>query len=324
MFSLTIAIPVYKRPELLEKTLNSIYGQYQEWPAGVHVLILDDSCSDVNNCVYDQFSSSPNFAVIRNESNLGIDENIKKCIFSATTEYVWLMGEDDLLVAGSIEKVLLKIQKGYKFVFVNYVYVSGDHKKRAENPVHIPLGLGELDALDFYCESLFKIGFIGACVLQKDGWLSTDYSKYVGSYYSHVGGIVDSSLGANIGIIEEVCVLNRAEDVSTFTWSKYTFDVYFSFIEVLKLSKISEFEDRFARCLKTSMCFFKINRVAWLLAKRADGVYNLAIFRKYYYMRGWSTVFLVFAFIAAVLPRWLLRGMRRYHLKRKFPRLLAP
>ena len=110
--NLTIAIPIWRRPNLLDATLNSIFKQNKI----CNVLLIDDSVSNINSSVIKKYKilskkKNINFSVIYNKKNIGIDENIKKCINSVKTKYIWLLGEDDLLINGSLnmlDKISLK------------------------------------------------------------------------------------------------------------------------------------------------------------------------------------------------------------------------
>jgi glycosyltransferase involved in cell wall biosynthesis len=325
---LTITIPTYKRPELLHKNLVHIFEQAAAHE-DVSVLVLDDSDGSANAPwiarVRAQFPQARLDYVV-NERNLGIDENIKNCILSARSEYVWLLGEDDLLTAGALDKVrtaLLAERPG--FLFANYIYCDDAHARTAESPV-LPGGQGySVIAFDaFAAANVWALGFIGGCVLRATDWKAQDVAKFTGSYYSHVGGIIDASVGRDIVVMRDVLVLNRAEDVNTFTWSKSTFDVYFSFYDVLRKSRLSADPTLLARCESAAAHLFKVYSLPWLAAKRADGVYDSAAYGTYYAgARGQGAGWHLAARALAAFPRGPLRMLRRIHLRKRFSHTVA-
>lgn len=325
---LTISIPTYKRPELLHKNLVEILAQAASHD-DVGVLVLDDSDGSGNAPVIAKVRAQfpqARLDYVVNERNLGIDENIKNCIMSAAGEYVWLLGEDDLLTPGALGKVkaaLLKERPG--FLFANYIYCDDVHLHSAESPV-LPGGQGysvvNFDA--FAADTIWALGFIGGCVIRAADWKSQAIAKFKGSYYSHVGGIVDASVGRDIVVMRDVLVLNRAEDVNTFTWSKSTFDVYFSFYDVLRKSRLAGNPGLLARCERAAAHLFKVYSLAWLAAKRADGVYDSEAYRSYYAQAreqgaGWH----LGARVLAAFPRTPLRMLRRMHLRKRFSHTVA-
>lgn len=324
---LTITIPTYKRPELLYKNLVHVFEQ-SAMHDDVGVLVLDDSDGSGNAPWIDKVRARFPHArldYVVNERNLGIDENIKNCIVSATSEYVWLMGEDDLLTPGALDKVrtaLLKERPG--FLFANYIYCDDSHAHTAEGPV-LPGGQGYSVVAfnDFASENVWALGFIGGCVIRAADWKAQDIAKFKGSYYSHVGGIIDASVDRNIVVMRDVLVLNRAEDVNTFTWSKSTFDVYFSFYDVLRKSRLAAKPELLARCESAAAHLFKVYSLPWLAAKRADGVYDGAAYHTYYAQAHRGASWHMGARLLAAFPRTPLRLLRRMHLRSRFSQTVA-
>ncbi|PQO94791.1 hypothetical protein C5614_19640 [Massilia phosphatilytica] len=324
---LTITIPTYKRPELLYKNLVHIFEQAASHD-DVGVLVLDDSDGTVNEPwiarIRKEFPQARLDYVV-NERNLGIDENIKNCILSSTSEYVWLLGEDDLLTPNALATVKAAlVQKRPVFLFANYIYCDDTHTHSAEAPV---LGAGQGATVvrfnEFAAENIWALGFIGGCVIRAADWKRQDVSKFKGSYYSHVGGIVDAALDQDIVVVRDVMVLNRAEDVNTFTWSKSTFDVYFSFYDVLRKSRLSGKPELLARCEHAAGHLFKIYSLAWLAAKRADGVYDADAYRNYYAGAPTGAGWHMAARAIAVFPRGPLRILRRMHLRGRFSQTVS-
>ncbi len=60
----------------------------------------------------------------KNESNIGVARNILKVVEMADGEFVWLLGDDDLLMPDAIDKVIALIDKHKD---VDYFYVNSNH-----------------------------------------------------------------------------------------------------------------------------------------------------------------------------------------------------
>lgn len=320
---LTISIPTYKRPELLHKCLIEIFQQIYDKP-NVAVYIADDSDGSENKKWIEKAIKQHPQAIVNhviNKQNLGIDENIKNCIVSPETEYVWLLGEDDLLMPGAIDTVLRVLSTDRpSFVFANYIYCNDDHTKISSNPVLTEYsGITREEFNTFAKKNIWAVGFIGSCIIKKDEWCNQDVGKFTGSYYSHVGGIIDSSFGKEMLIISDILVLNRSENINTFTWSSSTFPVYFSFFNVLNKSKLSSDEELLEQAKLSSEKLFSINSIVWLAAKRADGVYNMRIYKEYYASRpNSSKLFKFLAFLFAAFPKAPLKILRQINLSQRF------
>lgn len=322
---LSIAIPTFKRPRFLEKCVKEVLDQAETFGEGaIEILVLDDSDGAENAPVIARLAAHPAGRVVRyriNEFNLGIDENIKACILEANGDYVWLLGEDDLLLPGAVRRVFDALADDPPvFVFANYWYSDGEHVCRTKAPV-LPADRGDyvvpFDA--FVSERVWALGFIGGCIIRRRAWAATEFERYAGSFYSHVGGIIDATFGKKMLVLSAPLVLNRAEDVDTFTWSSSTFAVYHSFYAVLDASRLSEQPRILDSARRAAASLFAVDSLSWLAAKRADGVYDAAVFRTYYSKRNGSLWRLIARCLASA-PRGPLRLVRRMHLKARFVR----
>lgn len=222
---LGIAIPTYRRPDQLRRCLRSIARA-----AGtreVPVLIADDSCDDTNAAVIEEARRElPLLVHHRNPRNLGIDRNILRSVDLCPARHVWLMGEDDRLLPSAIETVSRVLGQGDRpFVYVNYASVDEDVSMvLAERS--LPLRRDEeRDADGFAASGAWSMGFIGACVVRKEDWERTDGERYVGTFYAHVGRILELLRGKRAYLVAEPQVLNRCGTARTFTWASQSFEV---------------------------------------------------------------------------------------------------
>lgn len=321
---LTVSIPTYNRPALLKKNLKEILSQISGY-SNLAVFVADDSGEQVNSSIIDELRSNYKDANIYfhlNPKNLGIDENIKNCISMPDSEYIWLMGEDDLLVPGAIKKVLSVLQESKPpFLFVNYINCDNEHQNFASNAAVAEFPSVQCVSFnDFISSQVWALGFIGGCVIKKSEWIAQKVDKFSGGFYSHVGGIIDACIDKNICIIGDVLVLNRAEDINTFTWSKSTFRVYFSFYEMLNASNLKNTPPLLSKSKESAKILFNVFSIAWLAAKRGDGVYDSDVFEKHYRNSDKSNVWKTAAYLTSIFPRWPLKLLRHIHLKHKFSR----
>ncbi|MBW4596500.1 MAG: glycosyltransferase [Brasilonema angustatum HA4187-MV1] len=141
---LTIAIPTYNRAQLLDKQLA--------WVAQVLVgleseceIFVSDNCSTDNtqevikkwqtNLTHITFKSS------RNAENIGVMRNIIHCLKSATTKYVWTIGDDDPIQDRTVTYVINKLKKYNEDLSLLFLNFSGRNQITGE-PVHPPTIVG--------------------------------------------------------------------------------------------------------------------------------------------------------------------------------------
>lgn len=137
---LTIAIPTYNRWPYLQDLIGLLFLQCEESPGiceDIEILILDNASSDNSQGLPEYIErNSPLESLpiryIRNECNVGADENFLKCIQEANGEYVWLVGDDELLEENAVTTILevLYIMNPRMLILMDKNYCSGVTKNK--------------------------------------------------------------------------------------------------------------------------------------------------------------------------------------------------
>lgn len=103
---LTIAIPTYERAPYLEVCLAQIFKQVNASDR-IEVLVSDNASTDSTESVVSNFTNAGKaITYIRNDHNIGSDRNIAQCFEKATGKYVLILGDDDVLLPGAVEKIV--------------------------------------------------------------------------------------------------------------------------------------------------------------------------------------------------------------------------
>ncbi len=135
---LTIAIPTYNRAKFLRRLLELLAKEVSGLENDVDVLVSDNGSGDETPAVCKEMGGKMPLACFRQERNVGFDHNALWIVENAKGEYLWMFGDDDLMVEGSVGRMLafLKEQKEpLSCVLANYVNVEG-------KPV-MPIGSGQ-------------------------------------------------------------------------------------------------------------------------------------------------------------------------------------
>lgn len=106
----TIAIPTYNRPEQLRKRIVELISE--ENINYVEIIIIDNKSDYAVESIIDELSGilHQQIKVYTNIVNLGIGPNVCRCFEYGTTEWLWLLGDDDSIYPGIITKILDKIK----------------------------------------------------------------------------------------------------------------------------------------------------------------------------------------------------------------------
>ena len=101
--ALSICIPTYNRIRYLKELLPAILDQADA--ESVEVVVSDNASTD-GTADYLRSLLNPCLRWWTNETNIGGDRNFLKCVAEAKGEYVWLFGDDDIMPAGAVGRVL--------------------------------------------------------------------------------------------------------------------------------------------------------------------------------------------------------------------------
>lgn len=112
---LTIAIPTYNRSQYLVRLLDSLKPQMEEARDlfSIELLLSDNASTDHTPDVVEAFCRDAQFPCrkFRNQTNLGADGNILRCFTEAAGKYVWIIGDDDILLPGALLELLKFLQQ---------------------------------------------------------------------------------------------------------------------------------------------------------------------------------------------------------------------
>ena len=99
---LTLAIPTYNRAANLELLLRTLAPQLAAEPA-VELLISDNASPDATEAlVRGLIAAGLRCRYLRNQENIEADPNFLQCYHEARGKYVWIFGDDDLLLPGAL------------------------------------------------------------------------------------------------------------------------------------------------------------------------------------------------------------------------------
>ena len=102
---LSIFIPTYNRCDLLKDALNSLI--HEAYEHDISIIISDNNSIDGTENMVNEFRNKyKNIFYSKNKENIGIDNNMLSVLKLVKTKYCFMLGDDDLLVEGGLDKVL--------------------------------------------------------------------------------------------------------------------------------------------------------------------------------------------------------------------------
>ncbi|MGA8531487.1 MAG: glycosyltransferase family 2 protein [Acidobacteriaceae bacterium] len=217
---LTIAIPTYNRSIYLKKLLDELAPQLLH-EGRAEILISDNASPDDTPAVVDNFVRMfPGARYVRNPENIGSDANFLQCYNLAQGEYVWIFGDDDVLVEGGLRQILeVLAAREYDMLYVS----SRQFRDR-----YVPPDPGELtgrlmtfsDCSTFALRVGTGLAFISGNILRKsriEAVLHQDFGEFVGSNLVHLSWTYTLlAQQPKCAIVRDPLVANKTENTGGF------------------------------------------------------------------------------------------------------------
>jgi glycosyltransferase involved in cell wall biosynthesis len=133
---LSICIPTYNRAYYLKNCLHSINLSALNTNYKFQVCISDNNSTDETYNVVQEAQSLINIKYCKNQKNIGRVKNYLNVVDMADGEFVWLLGDDDLLMPNAIETInnLIFVRKNIDFFYINSNNLSIEYINKFNYP----------------------------------------------------------------------------------------------------------------------------------------------------------------------------------------------
>ena len=133
---LSICIPTYNRGDCLNNCLNSILVAKENYDFNFEVCV-SDNCSEKNiESIIKKYQASLKIKFNQNDSNLGLGVNILKAVSLASGEFVWILGNDDLLLPFTFKyiDILFNKKQIIDFYYINSFHLDSSFVLKGKQP----------------------------------------------------------------------------------------------------------------------------------------------------------------------------------------------
>lgn len=223
--SISVVVPVYSRTRELSELLESIL-KLERKPQEV---VLCEDCSperaairalvEKNKIRFDE-QNIP-IIYIENDTNLGFDANLRKCIESAHSDWTLVLGNDDLLLTNALSELDSFIDKNPLVKIISRSFI------RFVDDIEKPIGVSSISEHDavYSAENassrfVFRTcGFIGGLAIHSDFARSHSTNKYDGGLYYQISLACHAFCSGGIGYIAMPIAGGRADNPPLFGMS---------------------------------------------------------------------------------------------------------
>ncbi len=136
MISVSICIPTYNRAAHLANCLQSIIVNKLRSKIEFQVCISDNCSTDETEDVVRRAQASIAIKYRKNSANLGIPKNFLNVVEMADGEFVWLIGDDDLLLPYALAELydLIKEHQHVDFFYINSFHLTTQYVSAFPQP----------------------------------------------------------------------------------------------------------------------------------------------------------------------------------------------
>lgn len=134
--TLSICIPTYNRAAHLANCLNSIILCNSQYDFRFQICISDNGSSDETENVVRHAQEVISIKYHKNANNLGIPRNFLNVVAMADGDFIWLIGDDDLLMPNAIAELynLIDSHPSVDFFYVNSFHLNTETLKQFPSP----------------------------------------------------------------------------------------------------------------------------------------------------------------------------------------------
>ena len=254
-------------------------------PAEVETLLGDHTESVVKTFLNQGFD----FQYIKNAENLGMDGNFVHCFKRAKGKYVWVLGDDDFLLPGSLARIVQVLSSEQEY---GLMHVSLDKTELNDFITYDKANL-------FISDISYWITFISANIVNTKYVKEIDFDKYMGTFFTLIPLYFTAAYKEEKNIFCSFEVLEAGKNIGTngsynyfevFTknyltiWKEYKKNIGITFIQ---------YEKEKHNLFKKHITLFTIDI---LIRKKfpkmkSDGAWNYLF--KYYWYEPYFYVFLL-------------------------------
>jgi glycosyltransferase involved in cell wall biosynthesis len=223
---LSICIATKNRANFIRETLNSLYEQNTVL-GRCEIVILDSSTNTDTFEVVDSLNN--NLIPIKYIANtkLNLDEGYDAAVMGSNGTYCWLLPDDDLLFDNALSIINSYLSLNYDLILLNLQCYNKEMNIDLGQKLHnskCDLFYTENNRDLFLMEMGILLSYIGSVIIKKSIWVAKSREKYFGTWFVHVGVILDSDLIKNIVFINKPLIKYRSGNSS---WTDKSFEIWY-------------------------------------------------------------------------------------------------
>jgi glycosyltransferase involved in cell wall biosynthesis len=314
---LTVAIPSHNATHYLDEAIRSVLAE-PEFGRDVDLCISDNSPSEsTTELIRSHYQGNPAIQHHRSLAYDSLDANVNRAVELARGTYVWIFGDDDLIVPGVLGRLVAFLEeKQPDLVVLNSETFQGTSTIESSR---VPAGAravyqpGQDDA--FLKDLGGYLTYVGGILVRRELWLQHYNRSTIGSFFAHIAAVCAIKRSRSAHYFDHPAIRMR---MHSQTWTSQSFRIW----NCLYPELIWSLPGYSAAAKQAVIPRRPIHSPRRMLAARAYGRLTLPVWRQVIApSRDVALLFKVFTLLLPLLPRslfsWLYRllilRLRRRH-----------
>ncbi len=131
---LSVCITTYERTDWLELNIENFIDIAKHLGRQVELVVCDNASSKSVGEIFSKYQNHKQISFYSNNANIGMLGNLPQTVSLARGDYVWLIGDDDIIHNGSLEKIINIIQtKKPELINLNYAHCADPKPPKKED-----------------------------------------------------------------------------------------------------------------------------------------------------------------------------------------------
>lgn len=208
VLNVDIIVPVYNGDKYLTETLKSIEDQNLRFKK---TIIINDCSSDNSNGIIQMFiNRNKDFHLIEFKNNRGLAEALKAGVNYSNSDFVCILGHDDIIPNNYLEKIIDTLNTDYSIIHTDYQLIDFKGSMISTKkyfPLRIPFSYKVINGNFLYLETI-------------DNFIST------------VGIFLNRNKLNKINAFETFCIIGKSGNTI------FTYDEYITWVKLAKEGEV--------------------------------------------------------------------------------------
>ena len=307
---LTVAIPSHNSTDLLYAAINSL-ALDPSFGLRFDICISDNSIDDnTNKLCLDKYSTNPNIHYYRSVDCVSLDENVNKVVELSRGTYVWIFGDDDLLVPGVLNHLLdfLAVSNPDLVILNSQSFFSDQTIEISRLPPGVQSVYTPAESNDFLADLGGYLTYVGSILVRRDLWVQYYDHGQIGSYFAHISAVCAIKQGRSAHVFSTPIIRMR---MHSQTWTNRSFLIWNSYFPNLIWSLPG-----YSMQAKVSVSPLRpIHSPLRMIAARAYGTLSTSVWAQVILpSRDVAPIFKLYTLFLSLLPRLPFRVLYRFHI----------